>query len=64
MTQTVKYDEEYRAWIRDLGKRYRKSQIKSAVAVNREMIEFYWSIGKDIVEKSAESRWGSGFLKI
>ena len=63
MTQTVKYDEEYKAWIRDLGKRYRKSQIKSAVAVNREMIEFYWSIGKDIVEKSAESRWGSGFFE-
>lgn len=62
MNQIVKFDEEYREWINDLGNRYRRSQIKSAVSVNQEMIKFYWSIGKDIVEKSAESRWGNGFF--
>jgi hypothetical protein len=28
-----------------------------------EMLQFYWELGKDIVEKKAESRWGSGFMK-
>ncbi len=62
MDQIIQFDEEYRAWIEDIGKRYKQSQIKSAVSVNQEMIQFYWSIGKDIVDKSAESRWGSGFF--
>ena len=27
------------------------------------MLQFYWELGRDIVEKTAESRWGSGFMK-
>ena len=42
---------EYRAWIGELKKRYRATQIKAAVADNSAMIEFYWNLGKDISEK-------------
>lgn len=52
MNQLIKMDEEYRKWIEDIGKRYKQRQ----VSVNQEMIGFYWSIGRDIVEKSAESK--------
>ena len=38
--------------------RYRKSQIKAAVKVNQEMLAFYWSLGRDIVEMHVEDRWG------
>lgn len=62
MNQFIKMDEEYRKWIEDIGKRYKQRQIKASVSVNQEMIGFYWSIGRDIVEKSAESKWGSGFF--
>ena len=62
MNQLIKMDEEYRKWIEDIGKRYKQRQIKASVSVNQEMIGFYWSIGKDIVEKSAGSKWGSGFF--
>nr|WP_308624289.1 PDDEXK nuclease domain-containing protein [uncultured Eisenbergiella sp.] len=62
MNQLIKMDEEYRKWIEDIGKRYKQGQIKASVSVNQEMLIFYWSIGKDIVEKSAESKWGSGFF--
>jgi hypothetical protein len=51
-------DKEYRKWIKDLSSRYRKSQIKAAVKVNREMLAFYWSLGRDIVEMHVEDRWG------
>ena len=50
----VKSGEEaqsYTAWIADLKRRYRATQIKAAVAVNSELIEFYWNLGKDISEK-------------
>lgn len=26
------------------------------------MLRFYWSLGKDIVEKQAESKWGNSFF--
>ena len=56
-------DTDYIQWIKELSLRYRRSQIKAAVKVNQEMLQFYWELGKDIVEKKAESRWGSGFMK-
>ena len=56
-------DQDYILWIKDLSSRYRRSQIKAAVKVNQEMLQFYWDLGRDIVEKKAESRWGSGFMK-
>ena len=56
-------DGEYLAWIKELSTRYRRSQIKAAVKVNEEMLRFYWELGRDIVERKAESRWGNGFMK-
>ena len=35
----------------------------ASVRVNQVMLQFYWELGRDIVEKKAESRWGSGFMK-
>ena len=55
-------DEGYVQWIADIKQRYRQSQIKAAVRVNTAMLEFYWSMGRDIVELRAESKWGSGFF--
>lgn len=54
-------DEEYRSWIKDIGNRYNSSRIKAAITVNRELISFYWSLGKDIVEREAEKKYGSDF---
>lgn len=51
-------DEDYLQWVQNLCKRYRQSQIKAAVKVNKEMLRFYWELGRDIVELHAETRWG------
>ena len=51
-------DKDYQQWVQELCKRYRQSQIKAAIRVNQEMIQFYWELGKDIVALKAESRWG------
>ena len=56
-------DKDYLQWIKDLSTRYRRSQVKASVKVNQVMLQFYWELGRDIVEKKAESRWGSGFMK-
>lgn len=54
---------EYRNWLSELKTRYRQAQIKAAVKVNSELLQFYWSLGRDIVARKAEAVWGKGFLK-
>ena len=53
---------EYVQWLSDLKQRYRQSQIKAVVRINQSMLEFYWTLGRDIVALKAESQWGSGFF--
>lgn len=55
-------ERDYQLWIQKLTKRYRRSQIKAAVGVNREMLTFYWYLGHDIVEMHVEDRWGEKIL--
>ena len=63
MSTLIHIDTEYKQWIQELSKRYRRSQIKASVHVNREMLEYYWELGRDIVQLQAEQRWGSGFMR-
>ena len=54
-------DNNYKQWISEIRGRYRQSQIKAAVKVNSELIQFYWELGRDIVTKQAENKYGSNF---
>ena len=54
-------DKDYVQWVKELGSRYRRSQIKAAVKVNQEVLRFYWELGRDIVERDAENHYGSKF---
>lgn len=47
----------------DLSVRYRQSQVKAAVKVNREMLKYYWELGRDIEEMCVEERWGESVIK-
>ena len=53
----------YIEWLHGLSNRYRASQIKAAVAVNSEMLKFYWSLGADIVRMEPDQPWGSKFMQ-
>lgn len=63
MQQITITDTSYTQWVEQLSQRYRQSQIKAALKVNREMLRFYWSLGRDIVALKAEARWGDKFMK-
>lgn len=54
---------DYVQWLSDVKKRFRESQARATVKVNSEMLEFYWSVGRDLVTLRAESRWGAGVVK-
>ena len=53
----------YTKFINSLKAKVRTAQIKGAIAVNKELIKLYWTIGKDIVEKQEQNGWGSKVLE-
>lgn len=63
MSDIVKFDEQYAQWIKDISLRFRQSQIKAACRVNVELMQFYWSLGRDISIKEKENAYGTGFFK-
>lgn len=62
MSHHLILDKDYTNWIADLSKRYRSAQIKAAISVNEELLKFYWFLGRDIVERQAENKYGKGFF--
>ena len=54
---------DYINWIAGLKQKFQQAQIKAAVKVNSTLLEFYWELGADLVEKQKEAVWGTGFLQ-
>lgn len=59
----IHIDADYADWIADIKSRYRSAQVKAAVKVNAEKLLFNWQLGRDLVQKKAEERWGAGVVE-
>ena len=59
----VTADKKYVEWLSEVKSRFSQSQIKAAIRVNTSLLEFYWSIGRDLVALRADERWGAGIVK-
>lgn len=59
----IHIDADYAIWIADIKSRYRSAQVKAAVKVNAEKLLFNWLLGRDLVQKKAEERWGAGVVE-
>jgi len=53
----------YRLWLQTIKTKIRSTQIKAAIVVNRELILFYWELGRMIVEKQKNSNWGNKLIE-
>ena len=56
-------DAEYSEWLSELKQRFQKAQIKAAVKVNSEQLLFNWQLGRDLVLRKVEEKWGSGVVE-
>lgn len=52
-------DLYFKEWIKVIKQRIKQSQLKAAVRVNTELLLLYWDIGKEIIQRDVESKWGS-----
>ena len=59
----ITLDNDYTNWIIELKQRYRNTQIKAAVKVNSEQLLFNWQLGRDLVIRKAEEKWGTGIVE-
>jgi len=50
----------YAEWLADLKGRIYAAQQGAALAVNRELLQLYWQIGRDILARQAEAGWAQG----
>jgi len=55
-------NQEYSNWIVSLKSSIKQRQIKAAIAVNSNLILMYWDLGKQIVERQENAKWGTGFI--
>ena len=51
--------EEYKAFFKEIKGKILSSQVKAALAVNRELITLYWEIGSKIFSKQKSEGWGA-----
>lgn len=59
---TIIAGKEYAQLLSSLKERFRRSQIKAAVKVNTSMLEYYWSMGRDISKLHEAAKWGTAFF--
>ncbi len=59
----VRLDADYAEWLLDVKRRWRSAQVKAAVKVNAEQLAFNWALGRDLVARKAEERWGTGIVE-
>ena len=52
-------DEKYTTFLRSLKDRIRQAQVRAALAVNNELILLYWQIGREILSRQQQERWGA-----
>ncbi|MBS1664395.1 MAG: DUF1016 family protein [Bacteroidetes bacterium] len=63
MVQKVVLEKQHRKWLVGVKERIRSTQVKAAVALNRELLELYWHLGKEICKEQKRSSWGDGLIE-
>lgn len=52
----------YADWLTDLKARIHAAQQRAAAAANQELLQLYWQIGHDILDRRAQEGWGTGII--
>lgn len=59
MAADVVLPDDYPQTLNALKQRVQQSQVQAQRTVNTELIQLYWSIGKEILERQEQQGWGS-----
>ncbi len=59
----MQLDDSYRVWLEQLKSKIQSAQLKAATSVNSQLLQLYWELGKDIVQKQQQAKWGDAVLE-
>ena len=62
-TNMIDLTYEYKSWISELKTRYKQAQIKASVAVNGELLKFYFDLAKIFLKNSLPTLMVRLFIK-
>lgn len=54
---------QYNKWFETIKLKIKSAQLKAAISVNTQLMELYWDLAKDIVNKQKEANWGDSVLE-
>lgn len=60
---SLKNDPSYVAFLKLAKEKVKSAQIRAALAVNTEMLLFYWDLGCMMIEQQAKSSWGAKWIE-
>lgn len=60
---SLHFNKDYKNFLQGVKKRLASSQIQAALAANRELIHFYWQLGRDLIDKQRAFKWAEQFLE-
>ncbi len=55
-------NKDYINWLNEVKSKIQTARVKTALAANRELVLFYWDLGKMISIKLSKSNWGDKIL--
>lgn len=59
MAPPLSKSPEYQSLLANLKQRIQEAQVRAGLAVNRELVLLYWSIGREILSKQQAQGWGA-----
>ena len=59
MSELTHLPADYAQLLETLKDRIREAQLRAGLAVNRELVLLYWQIGREILERQAQQKWGA-----
>lgn len=61
--KSISSTKEYKSFIITLKQRIHTAQYEALKAVNKELINLYWDIGKLITDQQSENSWGKSIVQ-
>ena len=59
---SLQISKDYKQFLQEIKQRIKSARLRAALAVNQEVIKFYWEIGRLIIEKQKNSQWGDKLI--
>ena len=61
--KSLSLPDNYDEFLNSLKERIRQSQVRAALAVNKELVLLYWQIGQDILQRQSQKGWGAKVIE-